>query len=82
MKVELGKTYKDVITGFTGVCTGRVEYITGCNQALVAPKTKKDGARITASWIDEQRCELVKSKKTITLDNTKSTGFDSPAPVR
>ncbi len=28
--IELGRTYKDRITGFKGVATGFVEYLTGC----------------------------------------------------
>jgi hypothetical protein len=29
-RIELGWTAKDIITGFTGVVTGRAIYISGC----------------------------------------------------
>lgn len=32
MHPSLGKTFRCRITGFTGVATARVEYLTGCNQ--------------------------------------------------
>ena len=58
--VELGATYRDMITGFTGIATGRVEYITGCNQVLLAPKTDKTNKLSGSEWIDLER--LVKQK--------------------
>lgn len=41
--IQLGHSYRDKITGFAGVATGYVRYITGCNQALIAPKAGADG---------------------------------------
>jgi len=32
---ELGKIAKDKITGFQGVLTARVEYLTGCNRYCI-----------------------------------------------
>jgi len=80
-KVVLGQSVKDIITGFSGVVTGRVEYITGCNQVLVAPKVGKDGAHVDSYWIDEQRVEVLK-KKRVVLDNGSTPGFDKAAPKR
>ena len=79
--IELGRTYKDKITGFKGVATGYVVYISGCNQALLVPPVSKSGAKVKGEWIDEQRLKATKAKL-ITLDNTKSLGFDQMAPKR
>ncbi|NLB78932.1 MAG: hypothetical protein GX796_08850 [Clostridiaceae bacterium] len=78
--IKLGATYKDVITGFQGVATGHVRYLTGCNQALIQPEAK-DGDFKEAYWIDEQRLERV-GGATITLDNEASPGFDKAPPMR
>lgn len=77
----IGKKVRDKITGFTGTVTGRVEYITGCNQLLVAPVVKDDGALVSSEWLDEQRAEVLSEKK-IELNNSASPGFDRPAPRR
>jgi len=78
----LGKTLKDRITGFQGVATGYVSYLTGCNQVLLAPKVKEDGTLPDSSWFDEQRLEVVEGIAAITLDNGESPGADRPAPRR
>jgi len=77
--VELGGEYRDKITGYQGICTGYVRYLTGCNQALIAAPVIN--GVIGAEWIDEQRLERV-GAKTIILDNSKGAGFDKVAPKR
>ncbi len=79
--ITLGRTYKDKITGFKGVATGFAAYISGCNQVLLAPPAGQDGGIIESQWYDEQRLIQV-GKKIITLDNTKTPGFDKAAPKR
>lgn len=78
----LGKTVEDRITGFKGVVTGQVTYLTGCNQCLVTPRIKEDGTRREAEWFDEQRLDVVSGVPVIALDNSKSPGFDKQAPKR
>ena len=80
--IQLGSKVKDKITGFTGIVTGYVTYITGCNQALVVPQVGKDGTSKDAHWFDEQRLVVDKKFKPITVDNTKAKGFDKAAPKR
>lgn len=81
MSIELGKTYKDKITGFQGACTGFVQYITGCNQALLVPKVDDNGAARDGCWFDEQRLETVDAER-IVLDNGSTPGCDIAAPIR
>jgi hypothetical protein len=78
----LGRHARDVITGFTGVITGYVRYLSGCNQALVAPKAAKDGSLRPSEWIDEQRLEIDLKKPPIALENGGRRGFDRAAPKR
>lgn len=80
-KIELGATYKDVITGFEGVATGYVQYITGCNQALLVPPCDKSRKAPEACWYDEQRLSRTRAK-VIAIDNGTATGCDAPAPIR
>lgn len=77
----LGKSYRDVITGFTGVAVGHVTYISGCNQALLAPAVAPDGALRDAQWFDEQRLQPIEGQ-VIVLDNSATPGCDRAAPVR
>ena len=81
MSTELGCTYRDKITGFQGVCTGFVHYLTGCNQALLTPTASNDGSLREAHWFDVQRLELRNANR-IALDNGPTPGFDKPAPKR
>ena len=78
MTTKLGQKVRDIITGFEGVATGRCEYITGCNQILVAPRVKDDGTKPDPQWLDEDRLEVTDAKA-ITLPLT-SAGFDVAAP--
>lgn len=57
-KIALGAKVKDSITGFSGVVTGRADYITGCRQYSVTPKGTK-GKVAESAWYDEDR--LLKS---------------------
>jgi hypothetical protein len=82
MSITLGKTYQDKITNFRGVATGYVQYISGCNQALLIPPVGADGAFKDSQWFDVQRLEEVKNAPRITLDNGSTPGCDSPAPRR
>lgn len=79
----LGCTVTDNITGFTGVVTGQVRYITGCNQVLVQPRlpdTADKHDMPTSSWIDEQRLTVLDSIDRVVLNNGPTPGFDKPAP--
>ena len=65
MRTEIcfGDKCKDVVTGFTGIVTGKLEYINGCVQLLLSPKMKKDGTLAENHWFDIERIEVLQSKK-------------------
>jgi hypothetical protein len=81
MHPKIGHKYRDKISGFVGTATGRVEYISGCNQLLLCP-TAKDGALGASEWFDEQRCEQVSDTERVVLNNSDSPGFDRAPPKR
>ena len=81
--IAMGINVRDTITGFAGKVTGRVEYITGCNQYLLAPKVGENGDFKEGHFFDEQRLEIVPDDPAITeLDNSKARGFGEPAPKK
>jgi hypothetical protein len=82
MHDSLGRTFVDRVTGFSGVATGRVEYLTGCNQLLLSPGLGPDGALRNAEWFDEQRLKLSNRRDRVVLDNGNNPGCDRPAPRR
>ena len=81
--IQLGDTVREKISGFTGVVTGLVRYITGCDQALVAPRTlKEEGTRRESEWFDIQRLDVDGTVPRLVLDNSRSPGPDKEAPKR
>lgn len=82
MNIDFGVTAKDVITGFTGVVTGRTTYISGCTQVLLQPAVGADGKRPDGEWFDEQRLSPVPGRETIVLNNGNTPGADREAPKR
>ncbi len=80
--MKLGITVTDRITGVSGIVTGYVTYITGCSQALVAPKVGKDGIMKDSAWIDEQRLIADTKVKPVEIDNSFAKGPDKSPPKR
>lgn len=81
VKIGLGSTVKDRITGLKGVVMARAEYLTGCvHVAILATKVDKEGKVPEYEWIDETRCILDKTKKIIKLveKDTKAPGGSMP----
>ncbi len=61
-KFNMGDKAKDIITGFDGFITCRIEFITGCNQYVLQPRVDKAGNLKEPQQFDENRLELVKTK--------------------
>ncbi len=78
--MKLGHTYRDRITGFTGVATGHCEYLTGCHQTLLQPQGADPASRPESHWFDDQRLQEVTDGPVVTLDNGSTPGCDKPAP--
>lgn len=57
---KLGVQLRDIVTGFEGIATGRIEYLNGCIQFLVQPVGVTDkGERKEGVWIDHQQLEVI-----------------------
>ncbi len=57
--IKLGATYVDRLTGFTGIASGHVVYLTGSAQTLIQPKAKEDGSLVDPLWFDDERLVAV-----------------------
>lgn len=56
----LGKKACDVVTGFTGIITGKAEYLTGCVQYSICPQMAEgDKSCPDNAWFDESRIEVI-----------------------
>jgi hypothetical protein len=80
--IRLGATAEDRITGFRGVITGRVNYVSGCNQSLLVPKVDKDGKVLEGQWFDDQRLLIDANVPIIELNNNTGLGADQAPPKR
>lgn len=58
-EIKLGMEGRDKITGFEGIITSKVVYLTGCAQFGVTPKCDKDGKVVIAEYFDESRLEVI-----------------------
>ena len=56
-EIPLGAAVRDRVTGFEGVAISRGEYLTGCTQYGIAPKST-DGQIKGAEYLDWQRLEF------------------------
>lgn len=58
-----------------------MQYVTGCNQALLVPRVKEDGTLAESHWFDEQRLQPTGTSPVV-VENGAVRGFDAPAPKR
>lgn len=61
--LELGMKAQDKVTGFTGIVTGIVYYLSGSTEALVVPTIKPDGNYVEGRWFAIQMLNIVDSNK-------------------
>jgi len=81
-KVVLGQNAEDITTGFKGLVVGKCEYLSGCTQFAVRPKTEKGGKYPESSWIDEGKLKWIDGKEfTVEELTVKSNGADFSAPM-
>lgn len=84
--VGLGDRVRDRINGYTGIATGRAEFLFGCRQVMVAPETiPADGKHPESSWVDEDRLEVVAPSAFVQPDTAAGAGggpSTSPMPRR
>jgi len=72
MSIKLGDKVRDLHSGFTGIATSRVEFLTGCIQYAVQPPHVKKGESFPdAVYLDECRLENLTTKKKPAKDLAK-----------
>lgn len=77
--IALGDRVTDEISGFEGIVTGRVEYLSGCAQLLVMPRVSGDGSLRAAEWFDVERLRVTEVRAVDMA--TRAAGADLPAPT-
>lgn len=80
-EIKLGVKAKDKITGFEGIVTCEVNYLTGCKQYGLTPPVK-DGKIDGSEWFDYKRLEYVsegvKIEEVTDIDNPGGPNRDCP----
>lgn len=80
MNINLGDEAKDKISGFTGVVTGRTDWLNGCTRFMLTPqKLDKDGKPRESQWFDDVQVVLVKAMGT---PKARPAGGPRDAPTR
>jgi len=77
-EIELGNKVKDIVTGFTGIASSKIEYLNGCIQFGVKPPIKDDGTMSEIIYIDVQQLEYV--SKGVVVDKIETGGDHPDAP--
>lgn len=55
----LGKKCRDQVTGFEGICTSVIEWLYGCQQFVLQPKTKDPEKREKSGMFFEKQLEVL-----------------------
>lgn len=63
MKVELGDTAVDEVSGFKGVAVAEHTYLNGCSRFSLQPEVGKDGKLPDACTFDTPNLKVLKKKK-------------------
>lgn len=75
--MKLGNLVRDAVTGFEGIATAEVNYLSGCKQFCVVPKST-DGKMPEGQYIDYQRLTVV--GEGVALPSTDAGGVMSNTP--
>lgn len=74
----LGKKVRDAVTGFEGIAVSEVNYINGCRQFCVQPKST-DGKMPEGQYIDHQRLLVVGEGVEMPSSDTGGVMANTPA---
>ena len=77
-KFNLGDHAKDIVTGFSGICVARYEWLNGCIRYELQPSKLKDGLPVEAKVFDQGQLKLVKAAA-VTIEPAH-TGGPMPTP--
>lgn len=77
-EIQLGNRVTDIVTGFTGIASSKIEYLNGCVLFGVKPKVEKDGKMPEIYYIDVQQLEFVDEGVSIKKIDTGGDMDDAP----
>lgn len=81
VNVQLGDEARDTVSGFTGVCVARTEWLNGCWRMSLQPKAlDKDGKPQATQTFDDFQLEVTKPK--LQPIGSKETGGPRDEPSR
>lgn len=81
VNVQLGDKARDTVSGFTGVCVARTEWLNGCWRMTLQPQAlDKDGKPCEAHTFDDFQLEVTEPK--LQPVGSKETGGPRDAPSR
>jgi len=75
--VKLGQKVRDVVTGFEGIATAKVEYINGCVQFGVQPQAA-EGKFPDSVYVDHQRLAMISEGPSMPSSDTGGVMRDTP----
>lgn len=82
MEIQLGHPVRDVVTGFKGVVTGIIDYISGCRQALISPAVNEKGDIVESRYFDTDRLEVTGPVLAFPIVNPGAPADVTPPPNR
>ena len=68
-EIELGKAYKDIVTGFSGIAVSRTTFLWSCARVALQPVGLHEKRPIEPQYFDEH--QLVEDKKQKGIDASK-----------
>jgi hypothetical protein len=75
MEIKLGSQVEDLVSGFTGIATARIEYLNGCTQYCIAPRAV-DNKIVENQYFDHAQL------KVIAEGSVKVDPYDTGGPSR
>lgn len=82
-RLQLGDKARHAITGFEGIVTARVQYLTGCDQVHLQPQgLDKDGKTFDGHYYDEPYVDLIEAGAVPDRTPRRETGSDMAPPLR
>ena len=71
MTIELGRTYKDKVSGFEGIAVHRTEFLYACERVCLQAQAK--GGDIKEAHFDAPQLELQPRKKSVVVEAPKAS---------
>ncbi|HLZ78847.1 MAG TPA: hypothetical protein VKQ09_05860 [Sphingomonas sp.] len=60
-RINLGDKVRDRLSGYEGICTAKVEYLTGCDQVGIKMQGHHDGKTYDTHYFDAPFVEMVEA---------------------